>query len=109
MKKNQDRAAIYARYSSHAQDNSVSIEMQLEACRTIAGANPLEFVDRAVSGRTLQRPQFNAMLAAAERGEFSRLICHKFDRLGRTAHAHSVISDLEDLGVEVISATEGDD
>ncbi len=103
------RDAIYARYSSHAQDQSQTIEIQLEACRRMAGPSPLEYVDRAITGRTMHRPAFNQMLEAAEQGEFDRLILYRFDRIGRSAHTHAVVSDLEDMGIEVISTAEGKD
>jgi site-specific DNA recombinase len=102
------RDAIYCRYSSSNQDNGVSIETQLEHCHKLSGPKPLEFIDRAISGRTMQREAFRKMLAAAERGEFDRLLIYKWDRFGRNSETHSVLADLEDLGIKVLSATEGD-
>jgi site-specific DNA recombinase len=106
---NTNRDAIYARYSSHSQDDGTSIEVQLDACRKIAGNAPLEFIDRAVTGRTMNRHAFNQMLEAAERKEFSRLIVYRYDRIGRSAHTHGIASDLEDMGIEIISCSEGKD
>lgn len=109
MRSNKNRTAIYARYSSHAQDDGTSIEVQLDTCRKIAGASPLEFIDRAETGRTMHRPAFNQMLDSAERGLFDKLVVARYDRFGRSAHTHAVISDLEELGIEVISCAEGRD
>src|SRR4051794_35402523 len=103
------RDAIYCRYSSTNQDNGVSIELQLDVCRKIATAKPLEFIDRAVSGRTMYRDGFRQMMDAAERGEFSRLIVYRWDRFGRNAETHATYADLEDMGIKLLSATEGDD
>lgn len=103
------RDAIYARYSSHKQDKGCSIEVQLEHCRKLAGDGAREYVDRAVTGSTMDRPQFNKMLADAESGKLATVFVYKFDRFGRDAHAHSIVADLEVLGVKVVSATEGDD
>lgn len=103
------RSAIYARYSSAKQDGGVSIEVQLEHCRKEAGSQPLEYIDRAVSGTVMSRPQFNRMLADAEAGAFSTLYVYKYDRFGRSAHAHGIVADLEALGVSVVSVTEGRD
>ena len=53
-------AAIYARYSSHAQ-NDASIEQQVDECRAYASAHDLRVVavyaDRALSGRSDRRPR----------------------------------------------------
>jgi|GEM_PF-1075450 len=104
-----ERTAIYARYSSTNQDGGVSIETQLDCCRKQAGDNPIEYIDRAQSGRTMHRTNFRLMMAAAERGEFTRLVVYKWDRFGRNAETHATIADLEDLGIKVESATEGSD
>lgn len=102
------RTALYCRYSSHTQDQGTSIEVQLESCRRSAGPGEhLEYVDRAVSGTTMVRPAFGRMLADAEAGLIDTLYVYKFDRFGRSAHAHAVIADLEEMGVRVVSATEG--
>ena len=57
-------AAIYARYSSHAQ-NDESIEQQLAECEAYASAHGLQIVatyaDRAMSGRNDRRPEFHQM------------------------------------------------
>ena len=48
------KTAVYARYSSHAQDGGTSIEVQLEACgRGLEPAGVLEYVDRARTGRAV--------------------------------------------------------
>lgn len=52
---------IYARYSSHNQ-NEQSIEGQLKVCYDFAKRNDYviigEYIDRALSGTTDNRPQF---------------------------------------------------
>lgn len=56
-------AVIYARYSSHNQ-RDVSIEQQIEACRKHAAELGLTIIatyeDRAISGRTDNRPHSSA-------------------------------------------------
>ena len=58
-------AVVYARYSSHSQTEQ-SIEGQLAAAQTYAAAHDYtivhEYIDRAKSGRTDSREQFQAML-----------------------------------------------
>ena len=62
---------IYARYSSHAQ-RDVSIEQQVADCEAYAKMNNLQVVkvyaDRAHSGTSDKRPEFQKMLRDAERG-----------------------------------------
>ncbi len=105
-------AAIYARYSSHAQDGGTSIEVQLDACRRGAeGANVREYIDRARTGRAVVgRDSLLKLLADAEAGEINRILVYKYDRLGRNlAETSAIIAQLEDGGVEVVSVTEGKD
>src|SRR5688572_13335701 len=100
--------AIYARYSSHAQDDGTSIEVQIEQCERAAGGTCQHYVDRAKTGRTTGgRTQLLAMLADADAGRIARVFVYKFDRLGRAADTHLVAQQLEDASVQLISATEG--
>ena len=100
--------AIYARYSSHAQDDGTSIDVQIEHCERAAGGPCTHYIDRAKSGRAMGgRTQLLAMLADADAGKLARVYVYKFDRLGRSADTHIIAQQLEDAGVELISATEG--
>ena len=66
-------AVIYARYSSHNQ-REVSIEQQIAECTKHAAALGLRIVgtyeDRAISGKTDNRPRFQQMMRDAEKGSF---------------------------------------
>ena len=79
-------AAIYARFSSDKQSES-SIEDQERNCLRYAERYGLSvshrFCDRAISGAYQDRPGFNDMLAAAERGEFNILLVDDLSRLSR--------------------------
>jgi DNA invertase Pin-like site-specific DNA recombinase len=70
---NKVNAVIYARYSSHAQQDQ-SIDGQLRDCRAFAereGYNVIaEYIDRAVSGKTDDRPEFQRMIADAAKRQF---------------------------------------
>lgn len=99
------RAVIYARYSSSAQKDE-SIEQQIEACRDYAQRNGIHIVDiyadRAMSGRTDRRPEFQKMLRHAESGEFSMVLAYKSNRIARNmlnALAHE--EKLARLGITV--------
>lgn len=78
--------AIYSRFSSDKQSDS-SIEDQDRNCLRYAerhGFNVVHrFCDRAISGASKNRPGFDEMLAAAERGEFKTLLVDDLSRLSR--------------------------
>ena len=67
------RAVIYARFSSAAQ-NEQSIEGQLTVCNDYAERNGYvvvdEYIDRAISGRSDERPDFQRMISDARSGVF---------------------------------------
>lgn len=103
--------AAYARYSSHAQDDSTSIEFQIEACEKAAGGACVHYVDEARTGRAIAgRGAMSRLLEDAKRGKIRRVFVYKFNRIGRDlADSATIIRTLEDLRVEVVSATEGSD
>lgn len=79
-------AIVYARYSSHSQ-NDASIAQQLEAAHRYADINGLqiikEYADHAISGRSEDRPEFNLMLSEVKKLKPAHLILWKGDRLAR--------------------------
>ena len=104
------RAAIYARYSGGGQ-NEQSIEGQLRVCREHAAREGMAvaavFADRAISGRTDARPEFQSMIARAKKKEFDAVLVYKLDRFSRNK-VHSAVykHELKKHGVRVVSATE---
>lgn len=72
-----DKAVIYARFSSHKQDEQ-SIEGQLRDCYTFAEREGLEvigeFIDRAISGTTDKRPDFQRLIADSNKNLFRYVI-----------------------------------
>lgn len=82
-------AVIYARYSSSGQREE-SIEGQLRDCRAWADQHGLtvvgEYIDKALTGRTDKRPDFQRMLRDSERGVFRAVICWKMDRFARNRY-----------------------
>lgn len=96
---------IYARYSSHAQ-NDASIEQQVAECMTYAREHGIEIVgtyaDRAISGRTDKRPEFQRMMRQAASGRFAVVLAYKSNRISRNMMQALVYEDkLSRLGVEV--------
>lgn len=81
-----DIAVIYARYSSHSQGEQ-SIEGQLSEAHKYAASHGYtvvhEYIDRAKSGRTDNREQFQQMLKDTAKKQFDVIILWKVDRFGR--------------------------
>lgn len=103
-------AVIYARYSSHGQTEQ-SIEGQLRDCYAYAERENLtvigEYIDRAITGRTDERPDFQRMIADAAKKQFERVIVWKLDRFTRNRFDSAFYkSKLKKYGVKVVSATE---
>lgn len=103
-------AVIYARYSSSNQ-RDVSIEQQFEACMKYAAENKLtvvdRYADRAVSGKTDNRPQFQRMMRDAHKGGFDFVIAWKSNRMGRNMMQAMVNeSRLADLGIRCLYVEE---
>ena len=104
------KAVIYARYSSAAQRDA-SIEQQYEACEAFAkreGYTIIErYPDRAISGRTDDRPAFKRMMKDAHTGAFDYVIAWKSNRLGRNMLQAMVNeSKLAELGVRCLYVEE---
>lgn len=80
------RAALYARFSSDNQRNE-SIDAQVRAIKEFAHANNIaivaEYIDRAKSATTDDRPDFQRMIQDSAKGDFQLLIVHKLDRFAR--------------------------
>src|SRR5437762_1307318 len=65
--------AVYARYSSHRQDDGTSIDVQLDACRRAAGGPLAEYIDRARTGRAIaNREELRRLLDDAAAGRVGR-------------------------------------
>ena len=104
------RAVIYARYSSSGQREE-SIEGQLRDCYEFArqkGLNVIgEYIDKAVSGRSDKRPDFQRMLRDSERGHFEVVITWKMDRFMRNRYESAMNkAKLKKNGVQILYAKE---
>ncbi len=104
------KAVIYARYSSDRQREE-SIEGQIRECTDYAMRNDItligSYIDRALSARTADRPDFQRMIADSARGIFDVVLVWKLDRFSRdrydSAHYKHI---LKKNGVRVISIKE---
>ena len=103
-------AVIYARYSSDRQREE-SIEGQLRECAEYAAKNNLTllgtYVDRALSARTADRPDFQRMIADSARGLFDVVLVWKLDRFSRDRYDSATYkAKLKKNGIRVLSARE---
>ncbi|OQA47161.1 MAG: hypothetical protein BWY46_01918 [Firmicutes bacterium ADurb.Bin300] len=104
------KAAIYARYSdSHQRDES--IEGQIRECTEYAKYNGITiigtYIDRALSAKTDNRPEFQRMIRDSAKHIFNVVIVWKLDRFARnrydSAHYKRILKRND---VKVISAKE---
>ncbi|MEE1356176.1 MAG: recombinase family protein [Clostridia bacterium] len=104
------KAVFYGRYSS-ANQTEQSIEGQLHVCEKYAAENDIlivdKYIDRALSGTTDKRPQFQQMIADSSAGTFDTVLVYKLDRFARNRYDSAIHKKkLRDNGVRVVSATE---
>ena len=103
-------AVIYARFSSDKQREE-SIEGQIRECTAFANANDIKivdtYIDRAMSARTADRPQFQAMLRDSAKQTFDYVIVYQLDRFARNRYDSATCkARLKKNGVRVLSAKE---
>ena len=104
------RGVIYARYSSSGQREE-SIEGQLRECKQYARQNGItivgEYIDKALTGKTDKRPDFQRMLRDSERGIFEVVITWKIDRFARNRYDSAMYKyRLKKNGVRIFYAKE---
>ena len=104
------KAVIYARYSSHNQ-NEQSIEGQLHDNYLWAKEQGIlvvgEYIDRALTGTKDARPDFQRMIEDAAKHQFEMVIVWKLDRFARNRYDSAIYkARLKKYGVRVVSAKE---
>ncbi len=105
-----NRAAIYARFSSHNQ-RSESIEIQVENSRAFCEREGLqvvqEYCDYAQTGRNIDRAEFQRMMSDARHGLFDYVVIYKVTRIMRNRDEMSLARImLRKAGVEILYAGE---
>lgn len=101
---------IYARFSCHSQTEQ-SIEGQLKVCYEYAEANNYtvvgEYIDRAISGTTDNRVEFQRMIADSDKHTFNGVLVYQLDRFARNRYDSAINkAKLKKNGVRVLSAKE---
>ncbi len=109
-KKGTVRAAVYARFSSDNQRDE-SIDAQLRAINEYAKRNDIlvvsEYIDRAKSAMTDNRPEFLTMIKDAKKDLFDVVIVHKLDRFARNrSDSIGYRTELKRYGISLISVLE---
>ena len=104
------KVVFYGRYSSVMQTEQ-SIEGQLHVCEQYSAENDLEiirqYIDRAKSGTSDDRPEFQQMLKDSASRAFEGVLVYKLDRFARNRYDSAIAKHkLRENGVRVISATE---
>ena len=106
-------AASYIRMSSAQQEKSPK-QQRDEIDRLAVAENcriAFEFSDESITGDSgpERRPGFQAMLEAAERGEFSTLLLYDGDRLGRfdSLDGAAYWNRLRRAGIRIVTVTDG--
>ena len=107
---NRNRAAIYARFSSHNQ-RSESIEIQVEKSRAYCDEHALEVVrvytDYAHTGTNTDPDGFQRMMEDAKQGIFDYVVIYKMTRIMRNRDEMAVARIMmRKAGVEILYAGE---
>jgi len=105
------RAAVYTRVSSEEQLDGYSLEAQADVVQRLCEFREWQIVahyeERGRSGRSVFRPQFQAMIADAEAGKFDVIVVHKLDRFSRSLlDVLTYLNRLNKADVSFVSATE---
>ncbi len=107
------KVALYARVSSDRQDIDLSITAQLKAMREYASRNGYvvvkEYIDEAESGRSIDRPGFQSMIASARQKvtPFEAILVWKLSRFARNREDSIIYKSLlRKRGIQVISINE---
>lgn len=106
------KIAIYARYSSDNQRDA-SIADQLRICREFAARQGWtvvqEFTDHAISGATLLRTGFQALMRDALNRRFDVVLAESLDRFSRDQEdTAGLFKRLTFAGVNIVTLAEGD-
>lgn len=106
------RVALYARYSSDAQRDA-SIEDQLRICHLRAEREgwvvTVTFTDHALSGASVLRPGYQALLARMRSGGIDVVLSESLDRLSRDQeHIAAFYKQANFAGVRIVTLAEGE-
>jgi site-specific DNA recombinase len=106
------RAVVYARYSTDMQ-SAASVEDQGRLCRELIDRNCWKYLhayaDRAMSGASALRPQYQQLLDDARAGKFDVVVAEALDRLTRDqADVANLYKQLTFHGIKIVTLAEGE-
>lgn len=108
MENKKPKVAIYTRVSTSEQSCENQIPELLAYCQREGLEVFKIYKDEGISGAKASRPGLDAMLQDMRARKFSRIVVWKLDRLGRSlVNAVQVMRECDNLGVKVISTTQG--
>lgn len=107
------KAVAYARFSSDNQRDE-SIDAQLRAIYDFASRNDIivinEYIDKAFSAKTDNRPSFLQMIKDSIKGEYDLVLVHKLDRFARNRYDSAHYNhQLKKNNVKLVSVIENFD
>ena len=108
--------ALYARVSTANQVDGYSLDAQQAKLQAFCFAQGWDvcpdhiYIDAGESGKSTDRPAFNAMMAAAHEGKIARIVSIKLDRVARNAKAFlDLVDELQAIGVDLVLMAENFD
>src|SRR5262245_49587746 len=107
-----NRAVLYARVSTDAQQKEETIESQLfELRKQIAGAGHelvKEYIDDGYTGTLLDRPALNELRADLKTNFFETVYFHSADRIARDVeHQMIIVGELVKYGKQMVVGGKG--
>ena len=105
---------LYARKSIE-RENSISCTTQLDYCRSMIRPDErdekiYEFVDNGFSGGNLDRDGFKEMMSLVERGQITKVIVYRLDRISRSLSDFvSIMEQFKKFNVAFVSSQESFD
>jgi site-specific DNA recombinase len=115
IRENRIRVALYVRVSSHEQVEGYSIGEQIERLEKYAEALEWDivktYVDPGYSGGNTDRPGLKELLKDIKKGEITKVVVYKLDRLSRSQKDTMLLIEDEFLahGVDFVSMSENFD
>lgn len=105
------RAVGYCRISTLMQVDNTSLKDQEDKIKMYCKLHDIDldkvFIDKAVSGKSTDRPQYYEMINYVKSNDIDMIVVYKNDRIHRSLYnLLAMIYELQDHGVALVSVTE---
>lgn len=98
--------AGYARTSSQSQADTNGTKAQrheIDLWAAARGITPVWYVDEAKSGKSMDRPEFNRLMADMRAGKVKAIVAYSLSRLGRTVRGLlDLVDEARTRGVQIV-------